>query len=288
MELMIVSGRSGSGKTVALRALEDLGYYCVDNLPVGMLAQLVQRLHGSFDKVAVSIDARNLLPETELSPLLTSLREQTALTIIYLDARDEIIIRRFGETRRAHPLSRQTLPLTDALARESELLAELKGRADLHIDSTNLSLHQLSMLVQERIGGSPLKQMVIVLESFGFKHGLPQEADFVLDARFLPNPHWRKELRPLTGRDLAVQQFFSQYPEVTKFIWQLSNLLTNWLPMIEQSNRRYLTIAVGCTGGQHRSVYIVETLAAQFQQLARPVQVRHRDMPHTSAGQPHD
>ncbi len=279
MELMIVSGRSGSGKTVALRALEDLGFYCVDNLPVAMVAQLVERLRGSFDKVAVSIDARNLSADTELSPLLTSLREQTRLTIIYLDAKDDALIRRFAETRRAHPLSRQTLPLPEAMAFEANLLSGLKERADLLIDSTNLSLHQLAMLVQERVTGNPLQQMLVVLESFGFKNGLPQDADFVLDARFLPNPYWRRELRPLTGRDLAVQQFFSQFPEVNKFIWQISNLVMTWMPLIEKSNRRYLTIAVGCTGGQHRSVFIVEALAAQFSEVGRPIQVRHRDMP---------
>lgn len=279
MELMIVSGRSGSGKTVALRALEDLGYYCVDNLPVAMVAQLVERLRGTFDKVAVSIDARNLSADTELSPLLTGLREQTRLTIIYLDAKDDALIRRFAETRRAHPLSRQTLPLPEAMAFEANLLSGLKERADLLIDSSNLSLHQLAMLVQERVTGNPLQQMLVVLESFGFKNGLPQDADFVLDARFLPNPYWRRELRPLTGRDLAVQQFFSQFPEVNKFVWQISNLVMTWMPLIEKSNRRYLTIAVGCTGGQHRSVFIVESLAAQFAEVGRQVQVRHRDMP---------
>ncbi|MFD2097509.1 RNase adapter RapZ [Corallincola platygyrae] len=281
MKLTIVSGRSGSGKSVALRVLEDLGYYCVDNLPVEMLPTLVTQVSERYGEIAVSIDVRNLPEEPHtLETILDMLCQQYRCTLLFLDADQSALIKRFSETRRLHPLSKNGGSLEQAIAAEERLLEPLISRADLQIDSSSLSIHQLSELVRERILGNAERSLVLVFESFGFKYGIPQDADYVFDARFLPNPHWEPELRPLTGRDLPVQQFFGQQPLVSKFIWQINNLLNTWLPHLELNNRSYVTVAIGCTGGQHRSVFIAESLAAQFKELREDIQIRHRELDH--------
>ncbi|RUO71930.1 RNase adapter RapZ [Idiomarina ramblicola] len=279
MQLIIVSGRSGSGKTIALRVLEDLGFYCVDNLPISLLPTLVHAVIEQYQKIAISIDVRNL-PEhsEELLDSLNFLPKGVEPEILFIDADDNTLLKRFGETRRLHPLSQKELPLLEALQTEHKMLEPIMERATWRLDSSDLSLHQLSEQVTERVLGRADKKLIIVFQSFGFKYGLPKDADFVFDARILPNPHWQPELKLLTGLDTDVQIFFRQQPLVTKFIYQLENFLDTWLPHFQRSNRSYLTIATGCTGGQHRSVYISQQLAERFEQKAVKVQVRHREL----------
>ncbi|MDV6315965.1 RNase adapter RapZ [Idiomarina sp. HP20-50] len=282
MQLIIVSGRSGSGKTIALRVLEDLGFYCVDNLPISLLPTLVHAVIDQYQKIAISIDVRNL-PEhsEELLDSLNFLPKGVEPEILFIDSDDNTLLKRFGETRRLHPLSQKELPLLEALQAEHKMLEPIMERATWRLDSSDLSLHQLSEQVTERVLGRADKKLIIVFQSFGFKYGLPKDADFVFDARILPNPHWQPELKLLTGLDTDVQIFFRQQPLVTKFIYQLENFLDTWLPHFQRSNRSYLTIATGCTGGQHRSVYISQQLAERFEQKAVKVQVRHRELkPH--------
>lgn len=280
-KLTIVSGRSGSGKSVALRVLEDLGHYCVDNLPVEMLPTLVTQVSERYAEIAVSIDVRNLPQDPHtLETILDMLCQQYQCKLLFLDADQSALIKRFSETRRLHPLSKHGGSLEQAIEAEERLLEPLISRADLQIDSSSLSIHQLSDLVRQRLLGNAQRNLVLVFESFGFKYGIPQDADYVFDARFLPNPHWEPELRPLTGLDAPVQQFFSQQPMVAKFIWQINNLLNTWLPQLELNNRSYVTVAIGCTGGQHRSVYIAETLASQFKEIRKEIQIRHRELDH--------
>lgn len=279
MQLIIVSGRSGSGKTIALRVLEDLGFYCVDNLPISLLPTLVHAVMEQYSKIAISIDVRNL-PEhsEELLDSLNFLPKGVEPEVLFIDADDNTLLKRFGETRRLHPLSQKELPLVDALQAELKLLEPIMERATWRLDSSDLSLHQLSEEVRERVLGRADKKLIIVFQSFGFKYGLPKDADFVFDARILPNPHWQPELKLLTGLDPDVQHYFRQQPLVTKFIYQLENFLGTWLPHFQRSNRSYLTIATGCTGGQHRSVYISQQLAERFEQKSVKVQVRHREL----------
>ncbi len=278
MQLIIVSGRSGSGKTIALRVLEDLGFYCVDNLPIMLLPTLVHAVIEQYDKVAVSVDVRNL-PEQQddLADALDFLPDQIKPEILYIDSSEAILLRRFGETRRLHPLSKNELSLSDALLAESRLLEPLAERATWRIDSSDLSVHQLSEYVSERVLGKAASRLIVVFQSFGYKYGLPPDLDYAFDARILPNPHWEPELKALNGSDAAVQHFFSQQPLVTKFIYQLEVFLDTWLPYFQRSNRSYLTIGIGCTGGQHRSVYIAEQLAQRFSGQQFKVQVRHRE-----------
>lgn len=279
MHIFIVSGRSGSGKTIVLRVLEDLGYYCVDNLPVNLLPALSHSLTKSYEQVAVSIDVRNLPnSEQELMDNLDFLPQNVNVTVLYIDASDDVLIRRYSETRRLHPLSKGDASLPDAIASERKLLDGLATRADLYIDTSDLNVHQLTEMVREKILGKGSKELVLTFESFGFKYGVPNDIDFVFDARFLPNPHWEPELRPLTGLDLPVREYLSAEPLVNKFTFQINNFISTWLPHLERNNRSYLTIAIGCTGGKHRSVYIAETLSRQFNSRDKNVRVRHREM----------
>lgn len=281
MQLVIVSGRSGSGKTVALRVLEDLGYYCVDNLPVELLPELVKMRRQQPGEVAVSIDVRNLPDSTDkLEACLAEVgaMEGVSMSSIFIDADNASLIRRFGDTRRLHPLSRLSLTLDEAIRQETHLLAPLSSAADLRIDTSALSIHDLSEIIRARILGKKERELNWVFESFGYKYGISQDADFVFDARFLPNPHWIAELRPFNGRDEPVASYLSSQPEVTKYLWQIENLLVTWMPHLERNNRSYVTVAIGCTGGKHRSVYIVEQLAQIFRQMGKSVQLRHRTL----------
>ncbi|OIN10252.1 RNase adapter RapZ [Oceanisphaera psychrotolerans] len=281
MQLVIVSGRSGSGKTVALRVLEDLGYYCVDNLPVALLPDLVQMRRHTPGEVAVSIDVRNLPDNADkLEACLNEVRamEDVSLSSIFIDAGNAALIRRFGDTRRLHPLSRLSLTLDEAIHQETHLLSPLSAAADLRIDTSDLSIHDLSEIIRERILGKKERELNWVFESFGYKYGVSQDADFMFDARFLPNPHWIAELRPFTGKDEPVASYLSGQPEVTKYLWQIENLLVTWMPHLERNNRSYVTVAIGCTGGQHRSVYLAEQLACSFRKMGKSVQLRHRTL----------
>lgn len=279
MQLIVVSGRSGSGKSVALRVLEDLGYYCVDNIPVNLLPALTHTVINDYRKVAVSLDVRNLPSDPkDVVEILDYLPNAVELNVLYLDANDSDLVKRFSETRRLHPLIRQNMALDQAIKLEKKLLEPVSSRADLYINTSELSPHQLADLVRERILGKKTGSMVIVFQSFGFKHGVPQDADYVFDARFLPNPFWDKELKGYTGLDQPVKDFLASQPLVTKFIWQINSFLMTWLPHLERNNRSYVTIAIGCTGGKHRSVYIAELLAENLRKERSDIQSRHRDL----------
>ena len=279
MILMIVSGRSGSGKSIALRALEDMGFYCVDNIPVALLPQLADALKNNNTPVAVSIDIRNLPINFEFNyDILQKLPESVTPEIIFLDCSRNTLIRRYSETRRIHPLANQKCLLEEAIDLEENYLESLKAHASLVINTDNLSVHQLSDILRTRILGKKERELTMIFESFGFKHGLPVDADFVFDVRFLPNPHWDINLRPLTGLDEPVINYLSKQDEVTNFIYQTANYLQQWLPMLEKNNRSYLTIAIGCTGGQHRSVFIAEQLAEFFKAQNKQIQIRHRTL----------
>ncbi|MGL4455370.1 MAG: RNase adapter RapZ [Plesiomonas sp.] len=279
MVLMIVSGRSGSGKSVALRAIEDMGFYCVDNLPVALLPELAKTLLNRQTSAAVSIDVRNL-PDSpaELDKALSDLPEGFIPQLLFLDADRNALIRRYSDTRRLHPLSSQSLSLESAIDTENELLEPLRSRADLVIDTTEMSVHELAEMLRSRLLGKRERELTMVFESFGFKHGIPIDADYVFDVRFLPNPHWDPKLRPMTGLDKPVAAFLARHTEVHNFIYQTRSYLEQWLPMLETNNRSYLTVAIGCTGGKHRSVYIAEQLADYFRTRGKNVQSRHRTL----------
>ncbi|MDX1280027.1 RNase adapter RapZ [Shewanella colwelliana] len=279
MKLVMVSGRSGSGKSVALRVLEDLGYYCVDNLPLQMVESLLNQLKGSNELVAISVDVRNMPSgDIQLEKQLANLPKDTKLLSFFLNSSDDVLLKRYSETRRLHPLSRSKVSLKEAIQLEGKMLEPIAKLVDHYIDTSTLNIYDLSDKVREILLGTVDKELVINFESFGFKYGMPSEADFMFDARFLPNPHWEAELRPLTGLDEPVQLFLSQQPLVSKFIWQIENLLETWLPHLERNNRSYLTIAIGCTGGQHRSVYVTDQLAKLFSKSKHKVQARHREL----------
>ncbi len=283
MKLVIVSGLSGSGKSVALHTLEDLGYYCIDNLPAGLLTVLALELSlapSPVQKAAVGIDARNL-PQAlqQFSQILEQLKQRgISSEILFLTCETETLIKRFSETRRRHPLSSGGASLAEAVEQERVLLEPIAQRADLFIDTSQTNIHQLRDLVLSRVARESKTRLSLLFESFGYKHGIPRDADFVFDARCLPNPHWQPELRPLSGRDNAVAAYLESDPLVTQMDQQLCNFLEQWIPAFEAGNRSYLTIAVGCTGGQHRSVYLVERLARHFQTQYPNVVTRHREL----------
>ncbi|XKM13892.1 RNase adapter RapZ [Orbaceae bacterium ac157xtp] len=279
MLFMIVSGRSGSGKSIALRALEDMGFYCVDNIPIVLLPELAKALEHSNSPVAVSVDIRNLPASSELlEDILKQLPNNITPQILFLDSSRNTLIRRYSETRRLHPLSIQGRSLEEAIDLEEQYLEPLRAHADLLINTDSLSVHELSDMLRQRILGKKERELTVVFESFGFKYGLPSESDFVFDVRFLPNPHWDPSLRPLTGLDQPVQDYLAKHWEVNNFIYQTANYMQQWLPSLQTNNRSYLTISIGCTGGQHRSVYIAEKLAELFSAHGQNVQIRHRSL----------
>lgn len=279
MVLMIVSGRSGSGKSVALRVLEDMGFYCVDNLPIELLPHLAYTLAERGTSAAVSIDVRNMPESPEvLETAVENLPAQFSLQLLFLDANRNTLIRRYSDTRRLHPLSNQNLSLESAIDAESILLEPLRSRADLVIDTSEMSVHELAEILRSRLLGKRERELTMVFESFGFKHGIPIDADYVFDVRFLPNPHWDPKLRPMTGLDKPVAAFLDRHTEVHHFIYQTRGYLEQWLPILETNNRSYLTVAIGCTGGKHRSVYVAEQLANYFRSRGKNVQSRHRTL----------
>ena len=281
MELIIISGRSGAGKSVALRALEDIGYYCVDNLPIDLLPQLADILSQSQASAAISLDIRNLPNSTQhLDEILTELGNKHHIKVIFLDADRGTLIRRYSDSRRLHPLSvqNQDLSLEAAIDAEQIQLDPLIQHANLIIDTAVLSTHELAERLREFLRGNSDKELKIVVESFGFKYGLPLDADYVFDVRFLPNPHWNPSLRPMTGLEQPVIDFLAKYEEVANFIYTTRNYIETWLPMLERNNRSYLTIAIGCTGGKHRSVYIAQQLGEYFQDKGKRVKIQHRSL----------
>ena len=281
MRLLIVSGLSGSGKSVALHMLEDLGWYCIDNIPAGLLnafiSHTVRSTNRGYERTAVGLDARNEPSEIDGVPQLArDLRGSgIACEIIYLHADEPVLLRRYGETRRRHPLARAGVDLRAAIAEERQLLVPITYAADLVIDTTHSSVHELREIMRERVEQRRNDRLSIMFESFGYKNGIPSDADFVFDARSLPNPYWDASLRPLTGRDAAVAAFLDAEPAVRELLADITAFLERRIPVYQQHNRAYLTVAVGCTGGQHRSVYLVERLAAYFAARHAQVSARH-------------
>lgn len=285
MRLIIVSGLSGSGKSVALGTLEDDGFYCIDNLPPGLLVPLIEQMHASsnqhYESVAVGIDARS--DTHELSRLPEYLDRLDALSgvqveIVFLRAEVNTLIRRYSETRRRHPLSQDGRPLMDAIEIERELLAPIGERADLTIETTQRTLHELRALLRERLLNAEHPGLSLLFQSFGFKNGLPADTDFVFDVRCLPNPHWEPNLRALTGRDDAVIAYLQAEPAVEAMFTTIEAFLDQWLPAFQTEGRTYMTVSIGCTGGQHRSVYLVERLTAAFSDRFHAATLRHREL----------
>jgi len=284
VQLIILSGRSGSGKSTALGALEDSDFYCIDNLPVLLLPQMTQCILSQGQErprqVAVSIDARNLPGQLERFPqILDELRAQKIdCTVFYLDAQDSTLQRRFSETRRRHPLTSDRRSLEEAIRDEALLLAPLAERADLRIDTTDLNLYQLRDLLKLRLLGKQQPGTAFLFESFGFKRGLAQSADLVFDVRCLPNPYWKPELRDYSGLDAPVVQYLENNADAKAMYKDILTYLEKWLPKLAESSRAYVTVSIGCTGGRHRSVWLAEKLAARLKPALSNVQVRHRDL----------
>jgi UPF0042 nucleotide-binding protein len=282
VKLVIVSGLSGSGKSSALRMLEDLGYFCTDNLPLALLeAFTAQMLRATAPKrVAVGIDARSRVDDVGAVPVrLATLREHGIdCEILFLEADDTTLLNRFSETRRRHPLTHDGTPLAEAVTRERRLLGPIAANAALRIDTSRINIHQLRELVKQRIVERPSGVLSLVFQSFAYKHGVPHDADFVFDIRCLPNPHWEPGLRELTGHDAAVRDYLARQALVQQMESQLTAFLETWIPCFEAENRSYLTIAIGCTGGRHRSVYLAERLRAHFGTRRAGVNAQHRDL----------
>lgn len=287
MRLIIVSGLSGAGKTVALHTLEDDGFYCIDNLPCTLLEALVERLSESdsqikmYENVAVGIDARS--PHSSLSQLpetLKKLRTRDGLNaeVLFLQTDTTELVRRFSETRRKHPLSLDGTPLLTAIETERNLLDNIQVTADLVIDTTNSNLHQLRQNIRTQLLKNTPDKMSLLFQSFGFKYGVPNNTDFVFDVRCLPNPHWDTSLRALTGNDEPVQKFLDEHASVNDMFIQIRDFMENWIPAFQAENRAYMTISIGCTGGHHRSVYLVNLLSGYFSEKMENVAQRHREL----------
>ena len=289
MNLIIVSGLSGSGKSIALHALEDLGYFCIDNLPFGMLPQLAAQLQqsssASNESAAVSIDSRS---RGFLKTLETGIEELRAAgvapRIVFLEADTEQLLQRYSETRRRHPLTDEDTPLLEGILQERELLTPLADAAERTIDTSIMTPYELRVAIRAFAQGTLQSQPTLLFQSFGFKRGVPTDADTLFDLRGLPNPYWEKELRDLCGLDRPVIEFLERADLVHQMTTELKSFISFWIKHFDVVDRSYLTVALGCTGGQHRSVYMVERLAREFRELAGPVQIRHRDLHPVNGG----
>ena len=277
MDLVLITGLSGSGKSIALNVLADAGYYCVDNLPGKLFSALVDTLSASGTRhLALTIDARSGDDLADFPAHIENLRQRgIKFRMLYLDAKDDTLIKRFSETRRRHPLSDGRMTLPECIVRERELLADAAALAN-HVDTSDLAPNALRAWVKDFVA-VPQGGLTLLFESFGFRHGIPLDADLVFDVRCLPNPHYDPLLRPLTGKDVAVIQFMEQNAEAQRMLEDIRRFVDTWLPSYRRDNRSYLTVAIGCTGGQHRSVYFVETLAHTFRSFAQ-VLTRHRGL----------
>lgn len=284
MKLIIISGLSGSGKTIALDTLEDCGYYCVDNLPLTLLENFINNVmlvdKKNYAKTAIGIDARNQIDSLAgFAENLDLIRSKgIRCDIIFMQAEEATLLKRYSETRRKHPLSDFNVPLTEAIRIEKEMLTPLAQHASVVIDTSRTLYHQLRELIKDRVGERDFKRLSLQFQSFGYKHGVPLDADFVFDARSLPNPHWIPDLRALTGKDQAVIEFLKKHDLVDQFFQDITVFLEHWVPRFEAEGRSYLTVAIGCTGGQHRSVYLADALARQFRSPGLNVIVRHREL----------
>ncbi|KEZ78534.1 RNase adapter RapZ [Salinisphaera hydrothermalis] len=284
MRLIVVSGLAGAGKSVALNMLEDLGYYCIDNLPLGLLrevsADTLRRQGLDFDRLAIGVDSRARQTEiAEFSERIDALRsDDLDIEIIYLYADEDTILRRYSETRRKHPLSNDQRSLIDAVALDTELTQPIASKADISIDTSRLNIHQLRDIIRNRVEGSSSGELSILVQSFGFKYGLPPAVDFVFDVRCLPNPHWVPELRALTGQDAAVAEHLAAQPATHEMRDDIVRFLTRWLPDFAREDRTYITVAIGCTGGKHRSVYLAEQITEHLRRQYANVLVRHNEL----------
>ena len=282
MRLVVSSGLSGSGKSVALHMLEDLDYYCVDNIPAGLLPMFISHTvrsgESTYKLTAIGVDARNRPAEISTVPTLIAELKRSGVSceVVFLRADEAALLKRYSETRRRHPLSRDGLGLQEAIEQEKLLLEPIANAADLVIDTTRKSVHELREIIRERVGERPEGRLSILFESFAYRHGIPGDADFVFDVRSLPNPHWEPALSPLTGRDGPVIDYLDRHDAVTRMFNDIACFLEHWIPELSRTNRSYLTIAIGCTGGQHRSVYMVERLAKHFEKSYPLVFVRHQ------------
>ena len=284
MKLVIVSGLSGSGKTVALHTLEDAGYFCVDNLPVGLLPEFIDKMTSSepelYDLIAVAIDARSGIEDMDrFDSILNQIKASNIhVEVLFMTADSKKLLSRFSETRRKHPLSRQGLPLVEVIELERNLLKNIYASADLKIDTSNFNVHELRHNIISRLLNNDGRDMSILIQSFGFKHGLPADTDYIFDVRCLPNPHWEDKLESLTGRDKAVIDYLESFSDVNEMSRSIYDFLKTWIPRFREENRSYMTISIGCTGGQHRSVYLVEKIAGELQKIKINASVHHRDL----------
>jgi UPF0042 nucleotide-binding protein len=284
MRLVIISGRSGSGKTSALNILEDVGFTCIDNLPASLLSELVTQLKDEPGEIelmlAVGIDARNLVGDLSKIPSMLHDIEDTgvAVDVVFLQARRNDLLRRYSETRRKHPLSNESISLKEAIELEKEMLTPISDISDRTIDTSGLSLHQLRDLIKNTVVPDNRESMSILFESFGFKRGVPSDSDFVFDVRCLPNPYWKLELRTQTGNDPAVIEFLESQVDVASMLADIIGFLTRWIPKFQTNNRSYMTVSIGCTGGQHRSVYLANRLYEHFSQQQPFVKVVHKEL----------
>ncbi len=283
MQLVIISGRSGSGKSTALNQLADEGYYCIDNLPLTLLPALVEKIGGEeyrmFEGAAVCIDARNAWQDlASFHTILESLPDTVQTQVLFLDCDETTLVRRFGETRRRHPLSTDTVPLADAITLERELLEPIAMSATLVLNTSQTTLYELRDAIKQRLLGTAAGRMSILIQSFGFKRGVPMDADLVFDVRMLPNPHWVQELRSRTGLDREVQDFLESQDMTAELYDDLCHYLDRWLPRYREGNRSYMTIAIGCTGGQHRSVYLADRLFRHYKEQYPAIHIKHREL----------
>lgn len=288
MKLIIISGLSGSGKTVALHTLEDEDYYCVDNLPLGLLPQLVDRILTRrvqlYEYIAVGIDARSDADDLrEFNSIIDWIRQRDTdskieIEIVYIQAELDTLIKRFSDTRRRHPLTKKGLPLSEAIEVERNLLKDLATNADLYVDTTYTNIHELRSYIKERVVKREQSKLSLLFHSFGFKNGAPADSDFVFDVRCLPNPHWEPNLRALTGQDPEVISFLQGQDDVTEMFDHIKNYLNFVIPKFIDQNRYYITVSIGCTGGQHRSVYMAESLHDDFREHIDNVSIHHREL----------
>jgi len=283
MRLIIISGRSGSGKSTALNQLEDEGFYCIDNLPISLLPALVAKIIGDefniFQGIAVCIDARNSWKDLkQVEAIIQSLPQSVETQVLFLDAQEANLLQRFGETRRRHPMSTEFIPLAEAIVKERELLEPIHDCASLVLDTSHMTVYELRDAIKQRLLGTSVGSMSILLQSFGFKRGVPADADLVFDVRMLPNPHWVKELRLKSGLDSDVQAFLESQPMTGELFQDIRHYLDNWLPRYREGNRSYLNITFGCTGGQHRSVYLAERLYQHYKGQLPTINIRHREL----------
>ena len=280
--ILIVTGQSGSGKSSALQVLEDLGYYCIDNLPLALLPEIVEKLDrdNNLEQLALGVDVRSTRADLqEFDHVFEQLQKHGSVDIIYLTTQDQGLISRFSASRRPHPLAGRFKSLNQCIQEEKTLLLPIQLRSTVHIDTTDKSVHDLKHTLLFKLGQSD--NLILILQSFGYKHGIPLDADYVFDVRHLPNPHWDLELRKYSGLDLPVQQFLLQSEQTNEMFQDIYHFLDKWLPAFAEEHRHYITVSIGCTGGQHRSVYIVDRLKKALEEKWS-IQVLHREMKHWS------